>query len=408
MSAPEEAAYIRKKNEIICLATTAFDDPFTRKQQLMTRFNDCEIAYVNPPHTMISRFKDKSIKRSKQRFYKATENITVWNPPSLFPFYNMFRSVNGLNQHMIVLPFIHKIALAHSFLNPVLWVYSPMYADVVKYVSKSALIYDCVDRHSAYTGFIRTSVVDKMEADLCRRCDMVFSTASGLYDRLLPFNESTHLVPNGADYGLFSQAQAKGIFVPDDLQGIHGPILGYVGHIRDWIDLDLLARLAKERPNYQLVLIGPTGPGISLDALNSLPNVHYLGAKKQTELPAYIAAFSACLNPFCKSDLSKDVSPLKFYEYLATGKPIVSTKYPKQVEEYADVTYIANNADEFISLCDAAVAVQPADRTAKQIEYAKACSWDARVAEIRRLLAQKDILTAPPLTEEEKKKAQEE
>ena len=109
--------------------------------------------------------------------------------------------------------------------------------------------------------------------------------------------------------------------LPDDMQGIPHPIFGFVGALQSCIEYGYLEAAAKARPDWSFVLIGKEKPGVDLSALHAMPNVHFLGLKPNEQLPQYLAHFDACLNLFAKSDLSKDVSPLKFYEYLATGRP---------------------------------------------------------------------------------------
>ena len=120
---------------------------------------------------------------------------------------------------------------------------------------------------------------------------------------------------------------------------------------------------AKARPDWSFVLIGKEKPGVDLTALHAMPNVHFLGLKPNEQLPQYLAHFDACLNLFAKSDLSKDVSPLKFYEYLATGRPIVSTRQPDQILQYAPLIEIADSQEEFIAACEASLTDTAPERT---------------------------------------------
>lgn len=380
-----------KPNQVLCLATTPFEHPFTRKQQVMTRLKDCRVVYVNPPCTLLSPLKDKEMKWERASCYtpEGYEHVRVWHLPPLLPFYYKCRAINRFNMQMLMLNRLRRICLAENLSSPVVWVYSPMYADVVKYLNKDALVYDCVDRHSAYTGQLSPKLVDRMEADLCRRCDAVFATAKGLADRLSGFNPNTHFIANGVDCELFGQAMTPGER-PEELRGLQGPVFGFVGHIRNWVDLGLVRELARAYPEATVVLIGPKGPDI---VLPEEKNVLWLGPKPQRELPRYIAAFDVCLNPFADSALTADVSPLKFYEYLATGKPIVSTRNPAQVAEFADVSFVARDGREFIDMCGAALAPRSADAIAAQLARARTCSWDGRVADIRAELAKKNILT---------------
>ena len=160
---------------------------------------------------------------------------------------------------------------------------------------------------------------------------------------------------------------------------------------RDWDDA-LIEKLAKSRPNATIFLIGRTLPGVDLTNLKQYPNIVFHGLVPQPELPAYLAQMDVCLNVFRAGALSKDVSPLKFYEYLATGKPIVSTREPLQVEDFKDVVYIARNPEMFLPLCDAAAKEKRPAWTEKRLAYGAQCSWTERVHQMEEVLYKKGVL----------------
>ena len=223
----------------------------------------------------------------------------------------------------------------------VIWSYLPAHCDIIKRLPHSQVVYDCVDRHSGYPGMINPAVVDGCERDLAMQCDTVFSTASGLHETLSQYNKNSYMIPNGANYELFSQAQSKLDFVPDELADIKGPVIGFVGMLQECIDYDLITAAAKAHPEYTFVFVGKALPGVATDGLRALPNVRLCGLKPQQELPRYLSCFDVCINPFRAGALAKDVSPLKFYEYLATGKPIGTPPQPEQVLAFADAVEIA-------------------------------------------------------------------
>ena len=278
----------------------------------------------------------------------------------------------------------------HGFENPVLWVYSPVTVDLVDLVPHSALIYDCVDRHSAYGGLMDPALVDAMELELAGKTDMTFATAEALAERLRTAQPKTRFIPNGANFERFAEA-AKPQPVPDDLKDIPHPLFGFVGALQSCIEYDFVEQAAKARPDWHFVWIGKEKPGVDLSALRALPNNHFLGMKPNEQLPQYLAHFDACLNLFAKSDLSKDVSPLKFYEYLATGRPIVSTRQPDQILQYAPLIHIADDAAGFAAACEAALRDTQPERTAARIEEGRKSSWDARVAQMCDVLAEQGI-----------------
>lgn len=388
------------KNHIVCLSTTNYHPLPTRKQNVMSRLRNAEILYFDPPVSLIAPLKDKKcserLSMYKRAGEKPQENITVYALPPVLPFFNKFRWVNRLNQKRQA-RFVREKMKEHGFGDEtVLWCYSPSSADIVPHVPHAKLVYDCVDRHSAYQGHITPAVVDDMERDLATGADQVFSTAVGLDETLKRYNASAQMIPNGAAYEIFSRVQTEKNMLPcpDKLKGVSHPIYGFVGMLQECIDYDALEALAKARPDATIFCIGRTLPGVSLERFKPYPNVIFNGLVPQPELPAYIAQFDVCLNVFRAGALSKDVSPLKFYEYLATGKPIVSTREPLQVEDFRDVVYIAQDGAEFLHLCDVAAQEHDPDKVARRLAYGAQCSWTERVHQMEQTLYRTQILQA--------------
>ena len=368
--------------KIVCLSTSPWYPIPTRKQQVMGRIPDAEILYFDPPVTLLAPLKDRAAWHGLFAFLcgsvKPKDNITVYRLPPVLPFFNRFRWINKLNQ-VFQAQFVRGKMKKHGFSDPVLWVYSPTACDAVRRIPHSMLVYDCVDRHSAYGGQMSPAVVDAMEADLARRCDRVFATAKPLADRLAQYNADVRFIPNGADFERFNAA-ASPLPCPSDLAEIPAPRFGFVGALQPCIAYDYLSAAAHAYPESHFVLIGGEKPGSDFLDLKTLPNVHFLGLRKNEDLPAYLANFDALLNLFAENDLSKDVSPLKFYEYLATGKPILSTPQPEQVMQYRDIICVADSAEAFVAAC-ANVPTDEESRAAR-IEAGRQSSWDARVAQL--------------------------
>ena len=388
------------KNHIVCLSTTNYHPLPTRKQNVMSRLRNAEVLYFDPPVSVIAPLKDKKasayLSKYKRQGEKVEghENITVYALPPVLPFFNKFRWVNRLNQKRQA-AFVRRKMREHGFgEETVLWCYSPSSCDITAHVPHRALVYDCVDRHSAYKGHIDPAVVDRMERDLAGAADQVFATAVGLAETLEKVNPTTKMIPNGAAYEIFSRVQTEkgSLPCPEDMKGLKHPVFGFVGMLQECIDYALIEKLAKERPDATVFLIGRTLPGVDLSHLRQYPNIVFHGLVPQPELPAYLAQMEVCLNVFRAGALSRDVSPLKFYEYLATGKPVVSTREPLQVEDFADVVYIARDADEFIALCDAAAAENDPEKAAKRLAYGAQCSWSERVRQIEAALYEMGVL----------------
>lgn len=380
--------------EIVCLSTSPWYPIPTRKQQVMRRLRDARVLYFDPPVTWIAPLRDPAAKPKLKAYRAAGEqvcgHVTAYALPPVWPFFNKYRAVNRRNQKKISACVRARMAEA-GFEKPVLWCYSPVSADVVDRIPHSALVYDCVDRHSAYGGLMDPALVDAMELELAGKADMVFATAESLAERLRTVNPRAMFLPNGANYELFRHAAEPGE-VPEDMKGLHGPVFGFVGALQECIEYNFAASAARARPAWNFVFIGRENPGVDLSGLRGLPNVHFLGLKPHDQLPRYIARFDACLNLFASSALSKDVSPLKFYEYLATGKPIVSTPQPDQILQFAPLLHIARTADEFIAACEEALEDTGPERMAARMEEGRKSSWDARVEEMERVLGEMGIL----------------
>ncbi|AVX19601.1 MULTISPECIES: glycosyltransferase [Carboxydocella] len=374
---------------VVCLSSIDWDPIWTRKQQVMSRLpQNYRVLYVEPPITLLSAFKDKTLWFKWTLWLKGNrpwrENIWLYSPPPVLPFGNKYRWINKINQWWQSL-FIRRQIRKLGLKQPWLWMYLPGSVDIVDRLEHSKLIYDCVDEHSEYTGLIDKQVVRSMEAELCRRCDVVFVTALGLYEDKKGWNPRTYFIPNAANLELFGKAQDQATRVPPDLEQIPPPRLGFVGVIQDWVDLDLLAEVARLRPNWSVVLVGPVGAGIDVSALQALPNVYLLGRREQKELPAYLKGFDVCLNTFKINDLTRNVSPLKFYEYLASGKPIVSVDMP-QVRNFADVVKIASTPAETVAAVEEILGSDNEEQKARRLARARENSWESRVKQMLEII----------------------
>lgn len=367
---------------IVCISSVDWEPLWTRKQQVMSRLpKSNKILYVEPPITLISPFKDSAMWKKwavwRQGIRQLHENLFLWSPPAILPFGNKYRLINRINQWWLAL-FLRRIIKKLDMKNNILWTYMPNTADLVDQVEHKQLIYDCVDEHSEYTGLINKQVMLDMEHALLARCDFVFVTAEGLYNTKKDFSRRIYFLPNAANVEHFMQAQNPATTVPDDIAAIKGPIVGFVGVIQDWIDLNLIAAVARRFLSWSVVMVGPIGVGVDVTILQSLPNVHFLGRKDVLDLPRYLKAFDVCLNPFKLNELTDKVSPLKFYEYLASGKPIVTVNMPG-VRDFADVVEIADTPEEFLAAVAKAVQEENPDKLAARLKKAGENSWESRV-----------------------------
>lgn len=372
-----------QNQHILCISSIDWDPIWTRKQQVMSRLpKSNKILYVEPPVTLISPFKDSETLSKWKMWFKGirqlNENIYLYSPPVILPFGNKYRFINRINQWWISF-FLNRVISKLNLLNPIIWTYMPNSGDLVDKLGRhQLLVYDCVDEHSEYTGFINKDTMTTMERDLMGKCDLVFVTAQGLYDSKKDYASEIHFSPNAANVDLFMKAQDPSTPVPEEIATIPKPIVGFVGVIQDWIDLDLVKKAAVHYPGYSFVMVGPVAAGIDISELKALPNVHFLGRKNVESLPGYIKAFDVCINPFKLNELTDKVSPLKFYEYLASGKPIVSVDMPG-VSSFTGIVEIADNPDKFIRLIDVAIKEEKPEKLKLRLDKARENSWESRV-----------------------------
>ncbi|MBC7222868.1 MAG: glycosyltransferase [Anaerolineae bacterium] len=281
-----------------------------------------------------------------------------------------------------------------GFSRPLLWLYRPDDRDLIGQLGERLVIYHVVDEYSAYEeGYEDRVAPGKREAmrrkeqALLRQADLVFAVSRPLWEAKRQFNLNTHLVPNGVNYEAFRAA--VGTPPPADLAAVPAPRVGYVGNINEKIDLVLLRRLAEARPDWSLVLVGPVSLRFDLHLVEDLrrASVHFLGQKPVEALPAYVANLDVCLMPYKRNEWTRHISPLKMYEYLACGKPIVSTDIPA-AREFAHLLYLAEGPEAFLSLVERALGeADPALARARQ-EEASRHTWRARVEQMSALMAE--------------------
>ncbi len=370
-----------QNQDIICISSVDWEPLWTRKQQVMSRLPvSNRILYVEPPVSWLSPFKDSACwgkwSRWREGIRQLNDNIFLLSPPVMPPFGNIFTGVNRINQG-ILLGTLRKAIQDLNMNSPILWTYLHSSAPLAGKLGEKLLVYDCVDEHSEYQGF-NPRAVRAMERELLQKADIVFVTAGGLYRDKEPFCREIYLSPNAADVDHFMQADDPYTMVAPELVDLTGSVLGFIGAIKEWVDLDLLQEVAQNRPDWTLVMVGPVGANIEISGLKGLPNVLFLGHRDRQVLPQYLKGFDVCLNPFRLNRLTETVSPLKFYEYLASGKPIASVPMP-EIKDFAEVVEFGEGVEGFTAAIERALHDSP-EKKARRLSRAQENSWENRVA----------------------------
>ena len=230
------------------------------------------------------------------------------------------------------------------------WLYTPMALPLLQGLSPRAVVYDCMDELAAFRGAPRQLL--QRESALYQVADLVLTGGPSLYEAKRTRHPQVHLFPSSVDAAHFASGQGQEHPAQQDLPR---PRLGYHGVIDERLDLDLLAAVADAHPEWQLVMVGPVAK-IAPESLPQRPNIHWLGQRPYEELPALVAGWDLCLMPFALNEATRFISPTKTLEYMAAGKPTVSTPIRDVAEPYGDVVRISATPAEFVAACEALLA----------------------------------------------------
>jgi glycosyltransferase involved in cell wall biosynthesis len=218
-----------------------------------------------------------------------------------------------------------------------------------------------------------------MERQLMERADVCFMTAHSLLESKKHMNANTFLASHGVDHAHFVKALEEAIVTPSEIATLPHPVVGFFGLIHEWMDLDLLAKIARTHADWSIVLIGKSV--VDTSHLESLPNIYLLGRRPYEELPSYCRAFDVGIIPFLVNEMTRNVNPIKLGEYLSAGLPVVSTDLP-EVRFHSDEAYIAHGHDEFISKVEQAIREDSGEARRRRSESMRGETWAARVTAV--------------------------
>lgn len=270
----------------------------------------------------------------------------------------------------------------HSPGELMLWYFTPMSLAFTDHLWPSVTIFDCMDELSAFKG--APPQLREKEKELLERADVVFTGGYSIWEAKRQQHANAHAMPSSVDVAHFATART-GLDEPADQQAIAHPRLGFFGVIDERFDIELVHALASAQPEWQLVLIGPV---VKIDpaTLPQRDNIHYLGGKHYSELPAYLAGWDVALMPFAINESTRFISPTKTPEYLAGGCPVVSTAITDVIRGYGDsgVVAIASTADEFAQAIRQALGRKGTAQFLQQADAALAgMSWDKTCADMK-------------------------
>ncbi len=286
------------------------------------------------------------------------------------------RTANRLGQRLLA-PSLRRDLGRLQFNQPIVIAGLPQAVDLLPGLPRRALVYHCADDYVHVKGFPAT--LPDLESELCRQADLVVTTAETLRQARAPLNRQTYWIPNGVDLDHFTRPALPAA----DVGSGGRPVVGFVGGIAQWVDVPLVATLARQRPDWLLVLVGPVSTDVS--PLDGLANVRLLGPRPYQDVPRYLAAMDVALIPFVHDAVTYYADPIKAYEYLAAGVPVVATDLPA-LRRLGESIRLADSAEAFLAQVDLALAEgRTAGVDARQAE-ARQHSWARRFATFERLL----------------------
>jgi glycosyltransferase involved in cell wall biosynthesis len=411
---------VLRGKDIVCVSSLDWSAMWTSKQQVMHRLAQTNrVLYVEEPVTMLAPLKVPSRWRRwgavAPRVERVDAGLWTLTPPPVLPFGNMRPGINDANQAVLA----HYIRWAMGRLwfeeQYILWTYLPASVALLDRVgaapretgepaasansgtrlsrgrhpgdrAASLVVYHCVDEHSAFPGFVAADVVRGYDDELTRRADLVITTSENLRLSRLHINPNTHTVLNGADVEVFNRALDPGLPLPGDLASIPAPRLGVVGLHDSRLDVDALEALARAEASWQIVLIGPVKPGqVDEVRLRRHPNVHFLGEKPRAELSGYLKGLAVALVPYEVNELTRNIFPLKLFEYLAAGLPVVAGGLPELLR-FEGMIGVADGPQDYPGLVRRAMAEDGPDKRAARVALAAMNTWDHRVEDISALV----------------------
>ncbi len=331
-------------NHLVCFSHLRWNFVYQRPQHLLSRFTrHFKVYYIEEPlYDATTDFLEVSLQ---------SENLWLVVP----------HLKEGLSEEDNIAKqkeFLANFFIQNEITNYFFWYYTPMAVPISDHFNPTLVIYDCMDELSAFK-FAPQSLKER-ENELFTKADLVFTGGYSLYESKKHRHPDVHPFPSSIDTEHFFKARLYTIDPPDQASIPH-PRIGYFGVIDERMDLTLIEEIARRKPEWHIIMVGPVAK-ISTDSLPKLPNIHYLGMKSYSELPSYISGWDIAMMPFAHNESTRYISPTKTPEYLAAGKPVISTPIIDVLRQYGrnGLVNIAGTPEEFVRV--ASLELENTDR----------------------------------------------
>jgi glycosyltransferase involved in cell wall biosynthesis len=376
-------------DSIICFTLDDWSDIWRRRHHLMSRFaKQVPVLFVPLPQSI---WNFRLPPEAPERVFSPVRNLLVMKPLRFLPGrLEAIPAVYAVNRILIIR---QVCAAAHKqgFKKPLIWAQNVEAAEYIDVIPHSLLIYDNTEDWLEFFSTSRKRYREKVKVwdkKLMERADAVIVVSEDLLHKKKPFNPHTYWVQNGVDFDHFNKADAADTVVPGSIAQIPHPVLGYVGGLPTRLDFSLLAYVLNARPDWHFLIVGPVKQSAGIDEIKKMKNIHFTGSVAYKDLPGYIKHFDVCTIPHKVDGLTKSMNPLKLFEYLATGKPIV-TMDVGGVEQFSSALEVGRDYKGFTAGCEKALR-QGAVEKDTRLALALKNTWERRVDEIKVILMDAD------------------
>ncbi len=404
---------MNERIKLLFFSVNEWDNRWRRKQRLAYEFSRqpdvASVLYVNPPlpnsflDVVRGRFRPGYLGPDRRKHWQTLtgrvvpEAEGVWTytgsskvlPLTRLPMLRHSSPLPRTNQSLYV-QFIRRQLRRLPGERLVLWLYHPLQVHLIDAFPERALL--CYDWTDDWAEFDWLPVADRQQLvegndRIVRQADVVFAVSDELFRRARTMNPNSYRAPNATDVSVLGD-DAGGAIAPE-LADLPRPIVGYIGQIGDKIDYAMLEQVVAARPDWSFVLVGNVWANkrAVVDALAARPNVYLMGQRAYDELAGFTRGFDVCILPHLRTPLTRSMDPIKLYDYLASGKPIVSTGVAG-TERFADVLHIGDTPDEFLVALERALAENGA-LTGRRLAYARRNTWPQRAAEMWQIVRQR-------------------
>lgn len=362
-------------SDLIVFSHLRWDFVFQRPQHLMSRFAVFRRVYFfEEPVFDKTETPRLYLRESKEDVQVVVPYLPATTSPEV--------------KDIILARLINELLEDENIENYNLWYYTPMALPFSRHLNPQAVLYDCMDDLSRFKNAPKDLLA--LEKELLTKADLVFTGGHSLFESKRHLHHNIHPFPSSIDYKHFALARQK-TDDPEDQKHIPHPRLGFFGVIDERMDLNLLAQLAEARPDWSIVILGPV---VKIDpaSLPRHPNIHYLGKKDYQQLPHYLAGWDCALMPFALNESTEFISPTKTPEYLAAGKPVISTSIKDVVSPYGqqNLVSIADTAEDFVVFAERAMNHPRRQEWLQKVDaFLSSTSWDhtwVKMAELERRL----------------------